>query len=162
VQQTDFAALPEEPEGPVRAEVDRLFASTGKESVSEIRLQMQEEMTARCGVFRTGPGLEGVKATLAELRARYANVCIQDHTNRFNTELLEALELGYLLDLAEVTAYTAAARTESRGAHAREDFAKRDDVHWLKHSLASKRGDRIDLKYKPVVITRFEPKERKY
>ncbi|MGE5263211.1 MAG: succinate dehydrogenase flavoprotein subunit [Acidobacteriota bacterium] len=162
VSQTDFPALPPDADAPVRAEVERLFNSTGKESVSEIRRSMQEDMTAKCGVFRTGKSLEEVKQTLGELKARYQNISIQDHTKKFNTELLEALELGYLLDLAEVTAYSAAVRTESRGAHAREDFPKRDDANWLKHTLAYKRDGKIELRYKPVVITRFEPKERKY
>jgi succinate dehydrogenase / fumarate reductase flavoprotein subunit len=162
VSQTDFPALPADADALVRAEVERLFNSTGKESVSEIRRKMQEDMTAKCGVFRSRESLEEVKQTLGELKARYQNVCIQDHTKKFNTELLEALELGYLLDLAEVTAYSAAARTESRGAHARVDFQKRDDANWLKHTLAYKRDGNIELRYKPVVITRFEPKERKY
>src|SRR5512143_1792196 len=160
VSQTDFPALPPDADAPVRAEVERLFNSTGKESVSEIRRSMQEDMTAKCGVFRTGKSLEEVKQTLGELKARYQNVSIQDHTKKFNTELLEALELGYLLDLAEVTAYSAAVRTESRGAHAREDFPKRDDANWLKHSLAwVKDNGEIELRYKPVVITKYQPKE---
>jgi succinate dehydrogenase / fumarate reductase flavoprotein subunit len=162
VRQVDFPALPANPEANVMGQVDRLFNSTGKESAAELRLKMQEVMTAQCGVFRTGEGLEKVKQTLAELQACYPNISIKDHGKKFNTELLEALELGYLLDLAEATAFSAAARTESRGAHARVDFQKRDDVNWLKHTLAFKRNGKIELDYKPVVITRFEPKERKY
>ncbi len=162
VRQTDFPALPANPDENIRAQVDRLFNSTGKESAAELRSKMQEVMTAQCGVFRSGEGLEQVKKTLAELKACYPNISIQDHGQKFNTELLEALELGYLLDLAEVTAYSAAARTESRGAHARVDYPKRDDAHWLKHTLAYRRDGQIRLAYKPVVITRFEPKERKY
>jgi succinate dehydrogenase / fumarate reductase flavoprotein subunit len=162
VRQTELPALPASPDENVRAQVDHLFNSTGKESASELRRKMQEAMTAHCGVFRSAESLEQVKRTLAELRTCYSNIAIQDHTKKFNTELLEALELGYLLDLAEVTAHSAAARTESRGAHARVDYAKRDDAGWLKHTLAYKSDGKIELAYKPVVITRFEPKERKY
>ncbi len=162
VRQADFAPLPENADAPVRAEIDRLFAGTGKESVAQIRRDMQEVMTAKCGVFRTEKLLEESKKTIADLKARYQNVALQDHTRKFNTELLEALELGYLLDLAEATAVSAAARPESRGAHAREDFPNRDDKNWLKHTLIYKKDGKIELKFKPVVITRYQPKERKY
>ncbi|MCL4488216.1 MAG: succinate dehydrogenase flavoprotein subunit [Chloroflexi bacterium] len=162
VRQTDFPSLPPNPEEPARQEVERLYNSTGKESPGEIRRKMQEAMTAKCGVFRSAASLQEVQDILKELKACYQNIAIQDHTKKFNSDLLEALELGYLLDLAEVTAVSAAARTESRGAHAREDYPKRDDANWLKHTLAYKRDGKIELKYKPVVITRFEPKERKY
>jgi succinate dehydrogenase / fumarate reductase flavoprotein subunit len=89
-------------------------------------------------------------------------VQVGDRGKIFNTDLLNAWELGNLLDLAEVTTYAALARQESRGAHAREDFPKRDDVNWLKHSLAVKSEAGIELSYKPVTITRFQPKERVY
>ena len=130
--------------------------------MAEIRSQMQEAMTAKCGVFRSAQALEQVKQTIAELKERYQSVALQDHSKKFNTELLEALELGYLLDLAEATAVSAAARQESRGAHARDDFPNRDDKNWLKHTLIYKKGSQTELKFKPVVITRYEPKERKY
>ncbi|CAG0947702.1 partial succinate dehydrogenase / fumarate reductase, flavoprotein subunit, partial [Anaerolineae bacterium] len=162
VRQADFAPLPENAEAGVRMEIDRLTNSTGKENAAQIRREMQEIMTAQCGVFRTGSGLEQVTKTLVELKTRYQKVAITDKTNKFNTELLEALELGYLLDLAEATAHSAAARTESRGAHAREDFPNRDDKNWLKHTLIARRDGKFELRYKPVVITRYQPKERKY
>jgi succinate dehydrogenase / fumarate reductase flavoprotein subunit len=162
VRQAELAPLPDKPEAGVRAEIDRLLGGTGKESAAQIRREMQDIMTAQCGVFRTGEGLEEVKRTLAALRVRYQNVGLQDQGNKFNTELLETLELGYLLDIAEATAVSAAARTESRGAHSRVDYPSRDDKNWLKHTLIYRKDGQFELKYKPVVITRFEPKERKY
>jgi succinate dehydrogenase / fumarate reductase flavoprotein subunit len=162
VQQTDFAPLPENADADARAQIDQLMNGNGKESVAKIRSEMQEMMTAQCGVFRTGKGLEQVKQKLAELKSRYCNIVIQDRTKKFNTDLLEAMELGYLLDLAEATAHSAAQRTESRGAHAREDYPDRDDKNWLKHTLVSNDNGKITFKYKPVTITRYQPKERKY
>jgi succinate dehydrogenase / fumarate reductase flavoprotein subunit len=97
-----------------------------------------------------------------ELQERYRRVGLQDKGKTFNTELLEAIELGYLLDLAEVTAASALARKESRGAHSREDYPDRDDETWLKHTLAYRTEKGVELKYKPVTITRFEPKPRTY
>lgn len=162
VRQADFAPLPSGAEDYVRAQIDHLYGSSGDQVVSDIRSEMQEIMTAQCGVFRTREGLEKVKQTLDVLQVRYQHISIKDRGKVFNTELLEALELGYLLDIAQVTAVSAGARTESRGAHARVDYETRDDKNWLKHTLAYKRGSAIELRYKPVVITRFEPKERKY
>ena len=162
VSETDFPALPPNADAGVRAEMDRWLNGTGKESVSQIRREMQELMTAKCGIFRTGPGLDEAQQALAGLKARYQNAALADRTKKFNTELLEALELGYLLDLAEATAVAATARTESRGAHARVDFPDRDDKNWLKHSLLYRKDGKFELKFKPVVITRYQPKERKY
>ncbi len=162
VRQADFAPLKENADANARGEIDRLMNSAGKESVAKIRMEMQESMTAQCGVFRTGSGLANVKKCIAELKSRYKNVALQDHTKKFNTDLLEAMELGYLLDLAEATAQSAAKRTESRGAHAREDYPNRNDKNWLKHTLVWNEGGKIRFAFKPVTITKYQPKERKY
>jgi succinate dehydrogenase / fumarate reductase flavoprotein subunit len=97
------------------------------------------------------------------LRQRAASVCVQDKGTRYNTDLADALELGFLLDCAEATVESALARKESRGGHAREDFPDRDDKAWLKHTFASRTpAGAVDLTYKPVTITKFEPKARVY
>ena len=104
---------------------------------------------------------------IADLRRRYAHISIQDKGTRYNTDLLEALELGFLLDLAEVTVVGALERKESRGGHAREDYPNRDDVNYMRHTMAYRtaepNGDAgVRLDYKPVTITRYQPMERKY
>jgi succinate dehydrogenase / fumarate reductase flavoprotein subunit len=119
-------------------------------------------MMTNVGVFRIEAQMQAAVDKVHELQERYRRVSLQDKGTKFNTELLETIELGYLLDLAEVTAESALARTESRGAHSREDFPERDDENWLKHTLAYRTDKGIELKYKPVTITRFEPKPRTY
>jgi succinate dehydrogenase / fumarate reductase flavoprotein subunit len=170
VKQADFLPLPKDPEAAVMAELERIRLNTGSEKAAKIRLEMQEIMMDNVSVFRTGPMIQTALAKVRELKQRFAHVQIDDKGKRFNTDLLETFELGCLLDLAEVTAVSALNRTESRGAHARDDFQKRDDVNWLKHTFATYTGQptagvtgpQIDLNYRPVVLTKFEPKERKY
>ncbi len=161
-QQTDLAPLPKEPEGWALAELERLRGSSGKERAADIRSALQQTMMDHVSVFRENAGLETALDAIKELQERYRHLHIDDRGRRFNTEILEAFELGSLLDLAEVTTTAALARTESRGAHWREDFPKRDDVNWLKHSLAYRKNGEIVLKYKPVTITQWQPKERVY
>jgi succinate dehydrogenase / fumarate reductase flavoprotein subunit len=154
--------LPADPTGEVRRRLEGLRSGDGKERAGALRREMQQVMSADVGVFRTAEGMAQAVETIRELKARYAGVRVDDTGRIFNTDLLEAWELGCLLDVAEVTAVSAAARTESRGAHAREDFPKRNDVEWMKHTLAHLEADGVRLSYKPVAVTRFPPMERVY
>ena len=113
-------------------------------------------------LVRTGEGLIRAMETVDELRHAYSHAAIQDKGKTFNTELFEALELGCMLDCAETIVAGALAREESRGAHYREDFQKRDDARWLAHTLVKKTSGGLQIQKKPVTITEFEPKERKY
>jgi succinate dehydrogenase / fumarate reductase flavoprotein subunit len=162
IQQHDFVPLPSEPDCKACDEVDRLLSSTGSERVADIRRELQQVMMDDIGVFRVEDQMQAAVAKIHDLQKRYQHVSLQDKGKRFNTELLEAIELRSLLDLAEVTAESALARKESRGAHSREDYPQRDDETWLKHTLAYRTGDGVTLKYTPVSITRFQPKPRAY
>ncbi|WP_406199341.1 succinate dehydrogenase flavoprotein subunit [Kitasatospora sp. NBC_01560] len=166
-QTVGFTELPENPAEKVEALVDGLRESTGTESVAQIRKELQETMDANAMVYRTGATLKQAVEDIAALRERYKNVSIQDKGFRYNTDLLEAVELGNLLDLAEVLAVSALAREESRGGHYREDFPTRDDVKFMQHTMAYQEvaedgTTSIRLDYKPVVTTRYQPMERKY
>ncbi|MEW2046263.1 succinate dehydrogenase flavoprotein subunit [Streptomyces sp. NBC_00377] len=166
-QKAEYVELPENPAQQVIDQVEHLRASTGTERVAELRRELQETMDANVMVFRTEQTIKTAVEKLAELRERYRNVAIQDKGRRFNTDLLEAIELGNLLDLAEVMAVSALARKESRGGHYREDYPNRDDVNFMRHTMAYREvGDdgteSIRLDYKPVVQTRYQPMERKY
>ncbi|MFF4381948.1 succinate dehydrogenase flavoprotein subunit [Kitasatospora sp. NPDC001547] len=166
-QTVDFTELPENPAEKVQALVDGLRESTGTESVAQIRKELQETMDTNAMVYRTGATLKQAVEDIAALKERYKNVAIQDKGFRYNTDLLEAVELGNLLDLAEVLAVSALAREESRGGHYREDFPTRDDVKFMQHTMAYQEvaedgTTSIRLDYKPVVTTRYQPMERKY
>lgn len=158
----DFQALPDDTTGPVRAAFDRLRNGSGKEKAAELAEEMKAVMFEHVGVFRTSEGMADAVVKIRELRERFKEVRVQDQGKIFNMDLLNTWEIGNLLDLAEVTAESALARKESRGAHAREDFPKRDDANWLKHTLAWLKDDAVHLDYKPVVLTHFQPKERVY
>lgn len=166
-QKADFVELPENPAELVVAQVERLRDATGTERVSILRRELQETMDANVMVFRTEQTIKTAVEKIAELRERYLNVSIQDKGKRFNTDLLEAIELGNLLDLAEVMAVSALARKESRGGHYREDYPNRDDVNFMRHTMAYREvgadgSETVRLDYKPVVQTRYQPMERKY
>jgi succinate dehydrogenase / fumarate reductase flavoprotein subunit len=162
VENNEFEELPSNPEDYARAQIDALLNRSSGERAVEIRADMQDIMMDNVSVVRTESGLNEAMDKIAELKDRFATVTVQDHGTRYNTDLLETLELGAMLDCAETITYGSLARQESRGAHYREDFQDRDDANWLAHTLVYRTDDGIDLKKKPVCITRFEPKERKY
>ena len=166
----EFVELPEDPAREVREMLEIVRNGTGTERVAVLRKTLQEEMDRNAQVFRTDESLAHVTGVIRELRERYKNVSVDDKGKRFNTDLLEAIELGFLLDLAEVVVFSARNRKESRGGHMRDDFPNRDDEHYMKHTMAYLSGDahsanaddHIRLDWKPVVITRYQPMERKY
>jgi fumarate reductase flavoprotein subunit len=137
--------------------------SGGTETVAGLRKEMMHTMEQNAGIYRTGEALAEACGKLADLRRRYRGIELHDKTNVYNTDLLQALELGSMLDCAEALAQSALARKESRGAHQRLDFAERDDQRYLKHSLARYRGgDAPQIDYLDVVITRSQPGVRDY
>ena len=167
IAENSHAPLPLEPEAYAREMVSALYSSTGGESAARIRSTLQNEMDTRVFVERDEAGLRKALDTLDGLQDAYKRVQMQDKGKKFNTELVEAIELGFLLDCAEATIHGALARQESRGAHYRTDYQKRDDENWLKHTLAYKgtKTHDVRLDYKPVELIDdpiFKPKERKY
>ena len=159
----ELPPLPANPTARIEAEFTRILATEKGEPAARIREEMQDVMQDAVGIFREGPGMEAALVKVRELKARFQNVLVMDKGKNFNTDLLEAWELGNLLDLAEVTTVSAINRTESRGAHLREDYLDRNDAEWLKHTMVTQREDgTLAISYKPVVIKQFEPKERVY
>jgi len=166
----DFAPLPEDPAKEVRELVERLRVADGPERLAPLRKTLQEEMDKNAQVFRTEESLGSVTRTIQELRDRYLNIGIQDRGKRFNTDLLEAIELGFLLDIAEVVVFSARNRKESRGGHMRDDYPDRNDADYMQHTMAYLTGDlhsanpedHIRMDWKPVTITHYQPMERKY
>ncbi len=157
-----YQPLPADPTENTRQQLDTIRNCNGEEKVYTIGNEMKAIMFDDVGVFRIQDGMERALAKVRELQERLKHVRAPDKGKPFNTELMNIWELGNLLDLAEITTVSALARTESRGGHAREDYPKRDDVNWLKHTLAWVENGKIRLGYKPVVITKYQPKERVY
>ncbi|MCC9146056.1 MULTISPECIES: succinate dehydrogenase flavoprotein subunit [unclassified Arthrobacter] len=166
----DFVDLPENSEMDTVNLLDHVRNSEGTERVSEIRRDLQNTMDLNMQVFRTAETIQKVLTDIASFEERYQKISVQDKGKRFNLDLLEAVELGFLLELAKVMSVAALHRTESRGGHFREDFPERDDENFMKHSMAYKvdeaentehtAGIRLDTK--PVIFTRYEPMVRKY
>ncbi|GAA4347809.1 succinate dehydrogenase flavoprotein subunit [Angustibacter luteus] len=158
--------LPDTPEVATVELLESMRSRQDGERVATVRKALQETMDRNAQVFRTEGSLKQALSDIEGLKARYRNVSVQDKGQRFNTDLLEAVELGFLLDLAEVIVLGALERKESRGGHFREDYAHRDDVNFMRHTMAYREegadGSAVRLDYKPVVQTRYEPMERKY
>jgi succinate dehydrogenase / fumarate reductase flavoprotein subunit len=161
-QGADFLRLPGDAADYAREQVDRLFNGSGTESALDISNEMKKVMNDNVGVFRVEAGMQKAVDTVRELKQRFKQVKVRDQGKVYNTDLMNLWELGCLLDLAEVTAASALVRRESRGAHARDDFPERDDENWLKHTFAWMKDGDVELKYKPVVITKYQPKKRVY
>jgi succinate dehydrogenase / fumarate reductase, flavoprotein subunit len=156
---TEFKSDPTEK---TKEQVNRLMTQSGNEKISVIRRELQENMMDKCGIFRNNNDLAENKEKIKQLKERYKNVSLTDKGTVFNTDLMETIELENLLNIAETINECALNRTESRGAHTREDFPARDDTNWMKHSFIAKEGETTKISYKPVVITQFQPMERKY
>jgi succinate dehydrogenase / fumarate reductase flavoprotein subunit len=161
--ETDLPSLPGRAEGDAEATLQRLLGTSGTDNVADIRAEMQEQMFDLAGVVRLEDGMRQLQGILGGLRERYSRVVVQDKGRVYNTELMEAWELGALLDCAETLVTAAIARDESRGGHYREDHPLRDDANWLRHSLSYREPDGgVRLEYKPVKMGPYVPMERKY
>jgi len=162
----EVAPVAGNPLGDTQARLRARFEAPGTESVAALADALKTAMTEDCGVFRDGAGLERARQAAADVRRRFRLAKVRDQSRVFNTDLLDAMETDHLLDFSEVIVAGALARTESRGAHYRTDFPKRDDESWLKHTLAFRQGDEAPprLEHRPVRIDweRYPPQERKY
>jgi succinate dehydrogenase / fumarate reductase, flavoprotein subunit len=162
LQGLDWTELPRRPADETHDRIRRLRERSRGERAHALRSAMQQIMAADCSVYRHREGLYRALDQIRALLTRYGQVMIDDKGQHFNTDLLEALELEGLLRLAETILVSALAREESRGAHYREDFVERDDAGWLRHTLVRHTDQGPELSYKPVTVTRFQPKPRVY
>ncbi len=155
--------VPAEVVDDVAGRIEAMKTGSGGEKVGRVRQELQARMMELASVFRTEESLAEMSTVLDGLRARYEQVSIDDTGSVFNSDLTEALELGYLLDRAEALVVSARARTESRGAHFRDDHPTRDDQTWMRHTLARRLPDgTVGLSYKPVDGSLYEPMVRRY
>jgi succinate dehydrogenase / fumarate reductase flavoprotein subunit len=162
VKEIVMSKLPAQAEYDIENKISSLLESDGDERAPAIREAMQRLMTEKCSVFRNHDALQEALTEIRSLKKRYASLAVANKTRRFNYELEEALELGNMLKTAEAMVFSALQRKESRGAHYRQDFPERNDQEWLKHTLVCATPEGLTLRYKPVIVTRFPPKERRY
>jgi succinate dehydrogenase / fumarate reductase flavoprotein subunit len=157
-----YVDLPANPEAYAVGQLNVIRESSGKENMINLASEMKEVMSEHVGVFRVEEGMAQAVDKVKELKERFKDVRVDDHGENYNMNLIEAWELSNLIDIAEVTAVSALARTESRGAHSRDDYPERDDKEWLKHTLAWMENGGVRLSYKPVSMTKYKPKTRSY
>jgi succinate dehydrogenase / fumarate reductase, flavoprotein subunit len=162
IRQADAPQVSEKDAGKAQAWIARLTDGRTGPHGGHLTDEMQSQMMEKVGIYRNAGDMQAAIGILQDLRRQYETVRVQDSGKRFNTDLLDIIELGNLLDLSLITAATALNRQESRGAHSREDFPERNDEAWLKHSLAWLEGDAVRIDYKPVDTSLWEPKPRKY
>lgn len=158
----EWPKLPVEAEAGARSQFEALRNGSGEANVFDISVEMKKVMFDEVGIYRSEKGMKAAIEKVRELKERYQHIKVQDAGRIFNTEMINAWELGCMLEVAEVIAACALNRQESRGGHSREDFQNRDDQNWLKHTLAWKKGDQTVIDYKPVTITKYQPKARVY
>jgi succinate dehydrogenase / fumarate reductase, flavoprotein subunit len=162
VKTADFPTLREDAQAPSVSEFESLRRGTGNENAFDIAIEMKKVMFEDVGIYRNGKGMKSALEKVKQLQERFRHVHVTDTGKIFNTELLNAWELGNMLEVSEVVAACALNRQESRGGHSREDYPERDDQNWLKHTLVWKKDGKITIDYKPVVITKYPPKKRVY
>ena len=161
-KQADYQNLPGEAEAGASSQFDTLRNGSGKENAFDISTELKKVMFEDVGIYRNGTIMESALDKVLELKERFKHIHVTDTGKIFNTELLNAWELGNMLDVAELVTICALNRTESRGGHSREDYPQRNDENWLKHTLAWKENGKVQIGYKPVVITKYQPKARVY
>ena len=161
-KQAEYQTLPSETEAEARSQFEMLRHGSGRENAFTISTELKKVMFDDVGIYRNEKGMQTALEKVRELQARFKEVCVKDAGRIFNTELLNAWELGNMLEVAEVITESALNRKESRGGHSREDYPNRDDKDWLKHTLAWKQDGKVTIDYKPVAITKYQPKTRVY
>ena len=161
-KQAEHQNLPVDAEAGARSQFETLRNGSGKENAFAISTELKKVMFDDVGIYRSEKGMREALERVRSLQARFKDVCVTDTGKIFNTELLNAWEIGNMLEVAEVVAECALNRKESRGGHSREDYPERDDQNWLKHTLAWKKDGKVTIGYKPVVITKYQPKARVY
>ncbi|HRQ22398.1 MAG TPA: FAD-binding protein, partial [Anaerolineales bacterium] len=161
-QSADFEALPGDAEADARSAFEALRNGSGKENAFDLSNELKKIMFEDVGIYRTEKGMSEALEKVREMKERFKDVGVTDTGRIFNTELLNAWELGNLLDIAETVAISALNRKESRGGHSREDYPERDDANWMKHTLIAQKNGKLEISYKPVVITKYQPKARVY
>jgi succinate dehydrogenase / fumarate reductase flavoprotein subunit len=160
--QSEFETLPNEAELSTKTQLETLKNGSGKENVFKLSNELKKVMFADVGIYRNEKDMQAALEKVRELKERFKDITVGDTGKIFNTELLNAWELGNMLEIAEVVAASALNRKESRGGHSREDYPERDDKNWLKHTLVWNKNGNLEIGYKPVMITKHQPKARVY